>query len=173
MLTPELVPALVPAPVLGVSSSLSLSSSPASAAASAASSCPRKNLSAATRILGEACLVASATRFTVRASFQTLRRYSSVSTASAFFAAATFSSMSADRKKFCTDRFSVSSRFVLLARRTAATTCANTKARSGLSSHRNILKKSGSKSPSAHAPRLCSRINALVRLRRKLGSSSA
>ena len=86
----------MPTPVLGLSSSSSESVSfPASAAASAASSWPRKNLSDATRIFGDLCFVASATKFTVLASFQMFRLYSSVKTANAFFAAASFSSITA------------------------------------------------------------------------------
>jgi len=54
---------------------------------------PRKNLSAPTMTRGAGCRTASATRFTVRASVHIFLRYSSVITASAFFAAASFSSL--------------------------------------------------------------------------------
>mmetsp|Transcript_3941 Transcript_3941/g.13677 ORF Transcript_3941/g.13677 Transcript_3941/m.13677 type:complete len:208 (-) Transcript_3941:393-1016(-) len=178
LLTPLLVPAAVPTPVFAFlptasSSSSSSSSSPASAAASAASSCPRKNFNAPTITRGAGCLHASATKFTVRASLHTFLRYSSVMTASAFFAAASFSSLSAAARKFCTERFSRSSRLFLFARLTSATTCRKMSTRSCLSWHRNRRKNSGRSSVAWTLPRLRRRMSADVSDRRSDGSRCA
>mmetsp|Transcript_22034 Transcript_22034/g.54536 ORF Transcript_22034/g.54536 Transcript_22034/m.54536 type:complete len:225 (+) Transcript_22034:2138-2812(+) len=173
LLTPDAVPAAVPCPVLGFSSSSSSDTSPAAAKASAASSCPRKNLSAPTSTRGAGCRHASATKLTVRASLHTLRRYKSVMTASAFFAAVSFSSLSAACRKFCTERFNRSSRFFLFAPLMSATIWRKIMMRSCLSGQRKRRKKSGRSSVGCTLPRLRSRMSAATNARRRLGSSSA
>mmetsp|Transcript_1781 Transcript_1781/g.6576 ORF Transcript_1781/g.6576 Transcript_1781/m.6576 type:complete len:212 (-) Transcript_1781:282-917(-) len=145
-----------------VSSSLSTSES--------TSSCPMKNLSAATVILGLLWNTALATTFTVFASDQILRWYIWVRTHRDFLALSSLSSPTIEYRKFWIFLLSLSSLCFALLRCRSATMWLKICFRRSLSWHRNSLKSRGRSSWAVSRPRFLTRIRAWTRDLRSMAS---
>mmetsp|Transcript_16228 Transcript_16228/g.50380 ORF Transcript_16228/g.50380 Transcript_16228/m.50380 type:complete len:272 (+) Transcript_16228:1380-2195(+) len=154
-------------PVPGAPPAPSSSSSSSESSPSPPMPTPIKKFSAATDTRGDLWCAAVAMTFTLRSSVHTLRRYSSMSTASARLTAASLASCTAANRKACSWRLTASWRWRLLMARMSATTCRKSMVRSVLSDTRKSRKKSGSTSVASSRPFVRSSMSALTRPRRR------